>query len=221
AELEVQRRILSPVLERDDFGWMALNVTSPDHRPNNWTPWISASVLTAALLTEPDPNRRERIVHKMLRGQDGFLRFHPADGSCDEGPGYWSRAGGSLLDCLDILNSATNGKLDVFNEPLVQEIGRFIYRAHIAGNFFVDIGDCSARFEPERSLLFRYGRRINDSNLKSLAAAGASAESILESRFLGRQLYAVFDAGEILQFTPATPPLVRDVWLPSEDLQLM
>ncbi|MEK7677484.1 MAG: heparinase II/III family protein, partial [Verrucomicrobiota bacterium] len=221
AELELNRRILSPVFERDDFGWMALNVTRADRRPNNWTPWISASVLTAALLTEPDSNRRVQIVHKMLRSLDGFLRFHPADGSCDEGPGYWGHAGGSMLDGLDVLHSATGGKLDVYAEPIIQEIGRFIYRAHIDGDYFVPIGDCAARFAPERGLVFRYGKRIHDPNLKALAAAGASVESILGDRFMGRQLNAVFEAADILQFAPASPPRVRDVWLASEELQLM
>ncbi len=221
AELELQRRILTPVCERDDFGWMALDVTSVSRRPNNWTPWICASVLTATLLSEPDPGRRVQIVHKMLRGLDGFLRYHPADGSCDEGPGYWGHAGGSLLDGLDVLHSATGGKLDVYADPLVQEIGRFIYRAHIAGDYFVPIGDCAARFEPERGLVFRYGQRINDPNLKTLAASGATVESILGGRFLGRELAAVFVAGELLASGPGTPPLLRDVWLASEDLQLM
>jgi hypothetical protein len=221
AELELQRRILTPVYDRDDFGWMALNVSSPDRRPNNWTPWISASVLTTALLAEPDANRRAQIVHKMLRSLDGFLRFHPTDGSCDEGPGYWSRAGGSLLDCLDVLHSATGGKLDVYSHDLVRQIGRFIYRAYIADDYFVPIGDCAARFEPERSLVFRYGKRIDDPNLKALAAHAASVDSILGGRFLGRQLYAVFDAVEILESASASPPLLRDVWLSSEELQLM
>jgi hypothetical protein len=221
AGLELQRRVLTPVFERDDFGWMALNVTSPDHRPNNWTPWISASVLTTALLSEPDPNRRMQIVHKMLRSLDGFLRFYPADGSCDEGPSYWGRAGGSLLDCLDVLHSATDGKLDVYADPLVQEIGQFIYRAYIGGDYFVPIGDCPARFEPEHDLVFRYGKRIGDPNLKALGAHGASIDSILGERFLGRQLPAVFDAEEILASASVAPPLLRDVWLGSEDLQLM
>lgn len=221
AELELKRRILTPVFERDDFGWMALNITNRSRRPNNWTPWISASVLTTALLSESDADRRVPIVHKMLRSLDGFLRFHPADGSCDEGPGYWSRAGGSVLDCLDVLHSATGGKLDVYADPLVQEMGRFIYRAHISGDYFVPIGDCAARFEPEHALVFRYGQRIHDPNLKALAASGASVDSILGGRFLGRQLYAVFSAGEILASAPASPPLLRDVWLGSDDLQLM
>ncbi len=221
AEIELKRRILTPVFERDDFGWMALNITNRSRRPNNWTPWISASVLTTALLSESEADRRVPIVHKMLRSLDGFLRFHPADGSCDEGPGYWSRAGGSLLDCLDVLHSATGGKLDVYADPLVQEMGRFIYRAHISGDYFVPIGDCVARFEPEHELVFRYGQRIHDPNLKALAASGASVESILGGRFLGRQMYAVFNAAEILALAPASPPLLRDVWLGSEDLQLM
>jgi hypothetical protein len=221
AEAELQRRILTPVHERDDFGWMALNVTSADRRPNNWTPWISASVLAVALLCETDTDRRVRLVHKMLRSLDGFLRFHPADGSCDEGPGYWGRAGGSLLDCLDVLHSATGGKLDVYSNPLVQAIGRFIYRAHIAGDYFVPIGDCAARFEPERGLVFRYGKRIHDPNLNALAGSGASVESILGGRFLGRQLSAVFEAGEILALGSVSPPLLRDVWLPSDELQLI
>ncbi|MHC1769388.1 MAG: hypothetical protein AB9869_34745 [Verrucomicrobiia bacterium] len=221
ARIELQRRILAPVLERDDFGWMALNVTRPDQRPNNWTPWISASILATALLQEPDADRRVQIVHKMLRSLDGFLRFHPADGSCDEGPGYWGRAGGSLLDCLEILHSATGGKLNVFGEPLVQEIGRFIFRAHIDGDYFVPIGDCPARFDPEHSLVFRYGKCIGDPNFAWLAAHGASIESILGSRFLGRQIYAVFNAGELMASASASRPALRDVWLGSEDLELL
>ncbi|HEY5913646.1 MAG TPA: heparinase II/III family protein [Verrucomicrobiae bacterium] len=221
AQMELERRILTPVLDRNDFGWMALNVTSPEHRPNNWTPWISASVLTTTLLSESDTGRRVRTVHKMLRSLDGWLKFHPSDGSCDEGPGYWGRAGGSLLDCLDLLHSATGGKLDVYAEPLVQEIGRFIYRAYIGGDYFVPIGDCAARFEPERGVVFRYGKSIDDPNLTALAAYGATVESVLDDRFMGRRLNEVFNAEEILASPPASPPLLREVWLGSADLQLM
>jgi hypothetical protein len=221
AEFELQHRILAPVHDRNDFGWMALNVTSPDHRPNNWTPWISASVLTTTLLSESDTGRRVRTVHKTLRSLDGWLKFHPSDGSCDEGPGYWGRAGGSLLDCLDLLHSATGGKLNVYPEPLVREIGRFIYRAYIGGDYFVPIGDCDARFEPERGVVFRYGKCIDDPNLKALAAYGASVESVLEDTFMGRRLNEVFNAGEILSSNPGSPPLLREVWLGSVDLQLM
>jgi len=221
AALELDRRVLRPVLDRDDLGWMALNVTRPEQRPNNWTPWIAASVLTADLLCEPDHDRRARIAHKMLRSLDGFLVFHPPDGSCDEGPGYWGQAGGSLFDALEILHSATGGKLDVYGDPLVRNIGQFIVRAHIAGDYFVPVGDCAARFEPDRGLVFRYGKRIHDPTMQALASAGASVESIMAGRFFGRQLPAVFEAGEILAAGSVSAPLLREVWLPSDDLQLM
>jgi hypothetical protein len=221
-DFEIQHRILSPVLERD-FGWMGFD-RSGRSRPNNWNPWINASVLTATLIIETNAERRVRLVHKVLRSLDCFLQPYPSDGSCDEGPGYWGHAGGSLLDCLELLHSATDGRSDVFTDPLIQNIGRFFHRAHIAGDWFVAIGDCSARLDFDRALVFRYGQRIGDPHLKSLAAAGATPESIFESaggRYLGRQLWSVFRASAILGHQPATEPLVRDVWLESEDMQLM
>lgn len=222
AERELEQRILAPVLQRDNFGWMALNVTHPDRRPNNWTPWIAASVLTAALTSETDPEKRVLITHKMLRSIDGFLKFHPADGGCDEGPGYWGRAGASLLDCLDLLHSATGGKLDVFDQPLIQEIGRFILRARIAGDYYAPIGDCPARMTPDRTVLFRYGKRIDDSALMAMAAEGASASSVLEEKnTMGRLIYAVFDFPALRAIPPAPVPYPRDVWLPSDDMQFM
>jgi hypothetical protein len=111
--------------------------------------------------------------------------------------------------------------LDVYSEPLIQEIGRFICRAYIAGDYFVPIGDCAARFESEHGVVFRYGKRINDPNLKALGASGASVESLLTGRFFGRLLPVVFEAEEILASSSAQPPLLREAWLPSEELQLL
>jgi hypothetical protein len=221
ARLELEKRILNPVFERD-FGWMALNVASAERRPNNWTPWIASSVLTAALLCDTNDARRVAVTHKMMRSLDGFLKFHPADGGCDEGPGYWSRAAGSAFDCLDLLHSASGGQIDRFGEPLIREMGRFICRVHIAGDYYVPIGDCGARLEPERSLLHRYGWRINDADLLAAASHQASMENVLpDNQYFGRQIYAVFNAAEILARSQAKPAVLRDAWLPSEDMQLM
>lgn len=221
---EIDRRILTPFLERDDFGWMAFYNVTRTHRPNNWNPWINASVLTAALLVEPDADRRAQLAHKVLRSVDRFLLAHPADGSCDEGPGYWGHAGGSLFDTLELLHRATAGQFDVFGEPLIQEIGRFMYRAHVADDYYVPVGDCSARLTPYRALVYAYGKRIQEPRLVAQAAQGATLETVLESasdRYFGRLLGAVFNVSALLAERTASPPLVRDVWLPSEDLQLM
>jgi hypothetical protein len=221
-EGELDRRILTPVLTRD-FGWMGFGAQTRAGRPNNWNPWICSSVLTAALLIESETERRAQIVHKLLRCLDCFLQPYPADGGCDEGPGYWSRAGGSLFDNLELLSSASQGKIDLFQNSLVQEIGRFVYRAHISGSYFVDLGDCPARIEIDRGLVFRFGERINDPHLKVLAAYGATAETVLASseRSLGRHLASVFTMSRLLALRPPAPPLVREVWLGSHDMQWM
>jgi hypothetical protein len=220
---EVDRRLLTPFLVRD-FGWMGFGSTNRAARPNNWNPWINASVLTATLVLEEDEPRRVRLVHRSLRSLDRFLQPYPEDGGCDEGPGYWSRAGGSVLDCLELLSSATNGRLDVFSNPLIGEMGRFIQRVHIADDWFVDLGDCPAKTGIERDLVFRYGRAIGDADLRALATSGASMPELtdaVDSIDFGRALHTLFDLPEIVAGSGATAPLVRDAWLGSEDLQMM
>ncbi len=127
--LEVDRRILTPALERDDFWWMGF---SP-REVNNWNPWINSNWLASVLLLERDPERRVRAVRKIARSLDRFVDAYPDDGGCDEGPSYWGRAGASLFESLELLHAATGGRIDVYREPVVRAIGQYIARAYIAG----------------------------------------------------------------------------------------
>lgn len=217
---EIGLRLLSPNLERDDFWWMGLSGGTV----NNWNPWICSNWLTCVLLVEPDAGRRIRSVHKILRCLDQFLNAYPRDGGCDEGPGYWSRAGASLYDCLELLGSASGGKIDVFGAPLVQEIGRYIYRAHIAGPFFINFADAAAKAGPDPGVVFRYGKAIGDKTMigfgSFLAARKKLGEGPVPGQFgtLGRTLPTLFCLEELLR-VPPVEPLIRDVWLP--ELQVM
>ena len=135
--LEVDRRILTPNLERDDFWWMGFT----PREVNNWNPWINSNWLASVLLLERDPERRVRAVRKIARSLDRFVDAYPDDGGCDEGPSYWGRAGASLFESLELLHAATGGRLDVYREPVVRAIGQYIARAYIAGEYYVDMGD--------------------------------------------------------------------------------
>lgn len=218
--LEVQRRILSVNLERDDFWWMGFNGRSV----NNWNPWICSNWLAAVLLLEEDQARRTASLHKILRCLDNFLGPYPRDSGCDEGPGYWSRAGGSLYDCLELLHSASHGRIDVFDRPLIREIGRYIYRAHIFDRYYVNFADAAARLNAEGPLIFRYGTRIQDPVLRGFGAYLARQQGIGEGRIqgsfgvLGRTLPTLFGLADLAEAAPAVP-LMRDMWLP--DLQVM
>ena len=90
--LEIDRRVLTPCLTRDNFSWMGFS----GGPPNNWNPWICPNWLTSALVMERDEARRQAAVSKILRCLDNFLNGYADDGGCDEGPGYWGRAGDSF-----------------------------------------------------------------------------------------------------------------------------
>lgn len=225
--LETERRILQPYLDREDWGYLGYTWrrrTGYVRPVNNWNPWVNSNVLTAALILERDPVRRLALVHKVMETLDAFVEPYPADGGCDEGPSYWNRAGGSLFDVLDLLHSASAGRIDVFDTPLVKAIGQYISRTYIGGPYFINFADASAKITIEAPLVFRFGRAIGDRTMMGFGAFAARQErlgdGVLPASFgvLGRILPALFSLDALLA-EPPVEPLVRDAWFP--DLQVM
>jgi hypothetical protein len=220
-KLESANRVLNPLRDRDDFWWMGLGdnvhpITGKKRRVNNWNPWIISNWLTAALILDEDEDSRVQHIAKALKSLDQFIDPYPEDGGCDEGPSYWGRAGASLFDCLELLDSATGGTINVYDDPKIQEIGRFVYRAQIADRYFVNFADASALVLPSASITYLYGKRIGDNDLMDLGAWAADQRRQTESWALdtiGRALPAMFAYQEILARNPRQP-LPRDVWLP-------
>lgn len=219
-ETEIQTRILEVNRRRIDFPWQG-NLT--DRRVNNWNPWICSNWLTCLLAIETDPRARTESLHCLLQTLDRFLDPYPADGGCDEGPNYWGRAGASLYDNLELLYGATGGALDMFQERVIQEIGRFIYRAHIADDYYLNFADASAIVEPEAMLVYNYGKCIADPTMQSfgiwlaerqqLLTRGLANEGERKPSSIGRALPALFSLAEI-EGKSGGPPLPQDVWLP-------
>ena len=165
---EIEARILDPALARDDFWWMGLG--DPGRKLNNWTPWIVSNWLLCSLLADDNPGRRLAGIYKAAGCLDRYLAQLPADGGCDEGPSYWGRAGGSLFDGLEILHSASHGELTCYDEPLVREIGAYIARVHIGGDWFVNFADAPARPRLRPHTVYGYGVRTRQSSLMQLGA---------------------------------------------------
>ncbi|MBL7082605.1 MAG: heparinase II/III family protein [Candidatus Aminicenantes bacterium] len=217
---EVQHRIISVNLERENFWWMGFN----NRRVNNWNPWICSNWLTAVLILEKDPERKIQSIYKIMKCLDNFMNPYPSDGGCDEGPSYWNRAGGSLYDCLELLHSASNGKINIFNKPLIQEIGRYIYRVYIHDRYFINFADAAAKLSANPSLIFRYGKSIKDKNMIGFGAFLAKQQNMGEDYIrgsfgcLGRVLPALFYLDELLNAEPKVP-MARDSWMP--ELQVM
>ncbi|HEY3558980.1 MAG TPA: heparinase II/III family protein [Kribbella sp.] len=149
---EVDRRVLTPFVEVRDWRWLT-------GFTNNWNPWIHSNVTACALLLEPDPVRRTRIVDLVVQGLDVFLDSYPDDGGCDEGASYWTRAGGSVADNLVLLYDATGGRLDGFGHPKLRPITSYLPAMHIDDRWYVNFADCPAQLaDPSAAYpLYRLG----------------------------------------------------------------
>ena len=140
----MKRRILDIYLKRCDFWWMGYR-ENEGVVLNNWVPWCHSNIITAFLILEEDPVRAVEAVIKSMYSMDRFLKTYHEDGGCDEGPVYWTRAGASLLEYLELLYGASEGRIDFFDEPLVKEIGRYIRRVHINEDYYVNFADAAAK----------------------------------------------------------------------------
>lgn len=242
--MEAKRRILDPLLERNDFTWMGLqeerehekawidvgaNVVRPKRvHLNNWNPWVNSNWLMTNMLLEQDAERRQRAIEKSCRSLDEFLSDYSPDGGCEEGPVYWQRSPGSYFDCCRTLSSAVNGAAGVMTHPFVQRMGQYIADVHIAGNAYVNYGDAHMEDAPTPELVYRYGLAAK---LPSLAAFGAFHSALdsmgatgnaakLEAAVgaglpsLARSLPDVLCAREIRSAQKADA-LGRDAWYPA------
>ncbi|WP_274654602.1 heparinase II/III domain-containing protein [Paenibacillus humicola] len=218
-QFEVKRRILDPYLQRTDFWWMGFN---QEKMLNNWNSWCNSNCLAAFILLEDDPNRREAAVIKVMRSLDQYIYRLHSDGGCEEGPKYWMYAGGTIFDCLELLYGVSGGKIDVYQEPQIQQIGRYIYKAFIDDSYFVNFADSPAQVHIPAELTYRYGRRIGDERLCELGAMvqKKKQEEAIRSEFssMFRLLPALFHYTEVEQYSGESP-YIRDAWL--DGIQVM
>jgi hypothetical protein len=113
---------------------------------------------------------------------DNFTAHYPEDGYCDEGPGYWGGAGGNLFDCLELIENMTGGKITVYDNPLIKNIGEYISRSNIDGNYFLNFSDARPTLKYDGLMMMRFGKKCGSETLYSFG-------KMLAARFDGRQHY--------------------------------
>lgn len=161
---ETNQRFFEPMLTRGDrYNWM-----SKTKAVNNWNPWIMSNWMLSNLLLEKQADKRAQMLYASLSGLDRYLNGLGEDGGCDEGPSYWFAAGGSVYDCLELLQQST--KLQVYDHPLIQKMAAYVYKAHIDGYYFTNFADADPVLKPDGLMLYRFGTAIADKQLESLGA---------------------------------------------------
>ena len=245
---EITTKVLEPYYTRDDFWWMSLrpeegySVNTPDNpwrdyrndnNPNllvsakitgsgvnNWNPWVNYNMLNTILLMEEDPDKKRRAIRKLIRSLDQFPNSYPDDGGCDEGPSYWGVAGSVLFQSLATLKRATDGKFDVFEDPLIQNIGKYFYKVNIHAPYFINFADADPATGGQPYNVYQYGKAIKDPVMQQFGAYLARLNNWGEKSLSGRindQIRQLVHLDEILN-AEAKEALPDHFWLPDTQI---
>ena len=153
---------------------------------NNWVTHIVSGTLFAAAICTEDYELRCRVVDKAMRYLDNFTAHYPADGYCDEGPGYWSAAGGAYFDSLETIEDMSGGKITVYDSPIVKNMGEYIANFNIDGNWFLNFADCHPHLEADGKMIMRYGKKCDSEELYSFGKMAECGTPLNKYYFFGR-----------------------------------
>ena len=134
---------------------------------NNWITNITSNILMAAAVTVKDFAIRKRVMEVAMHRLDTYVANQPEDGFCEEGPGYWGGAGGSLFDCLELIEDMSGGKINVYSCPIIRSIGEYIAKFHIDGLYYLNFADAYPRLKYDGKMIIRYGAKCGSDELYS------------------------------------------------------
>lgn len=160
---ETNRKIFEPLKDTKRYTWLSTN-----NPVNNWNPWIVSNLLIADLLLEKDAQKRSDNAYQYMVFLDRYFNSLGDDGGCDEGPSYWFAAGASAYDALAILESATNGKINIYDHDLIRKMAAYVYKVHIADDYFVNFADADPKLKPDGLMLYRFGKAVQDPELTAM-----------------------------------------------------
>jgi hypothetical protein len=222
-EWEMERRLLMPYLEHDDYWWMGLNHDQP---VNNWNPWINSNMLVCFLIGAKYFPGSYAGAAKTIRSLNRYLAAYPEDGGCDEGPSYFTRAGSSLFDCIEELSHSTDVSY-LYADVKIRNMAAYVYKVYIAQKYYVNYADASAMVSMPAGLVARIGEKIQDDTLVRFAeylrqsqftASGNDANASNFSVF--RELSDLFtETGEADAETGGPPIFPKAGWF--KDIQVI
>ena len=211
---EIERRILRPAVTKD-YWWKKAGM--------NWNPWICSNWLTCILISEHDAARRDKAISQIRQAAQAFIDAYPADGGCDEGPGYWDRAAASLFEVMRLLG-------DESPSQKVRNMAAYCYRTYIGNEYCVNFADAhDIKAAQQVNIVYPFGRYLDDRTMREFGAWMGRQKQVLtdpaalydkSGNFptLGRELYFLRSIADFMR-EEAREPLLDNVWLP--DLQIM
>lgn len=218
---EIKQRMLQPAM-KGRYWWKTAGM--------NWNPWICSNWLACVLICESDRKAQLDAVEQILKAMDHFVDAYPADGGCDEGPGYWDRAAASLYECMNLLRTATGGKIDMSTNEKIRAMASYAYKTYIENDYCITFADThDNKMLQQLNIVYPFGLYLNDPVMREFAAYMAKQKNLLGNAAalydksgnyptLARELFFMRNINSLLAEKP-NEPLLDDVWLPN--LQIM
>lgn len=216
---ELEERTIKPYMNEENYYWWQAFRATPTTMVNNWNPWCNSNVLQTLMLLENDPDKLAAGVYRTMQSVDRFLNYTHADGACEEGPSYWGHAGGKLFDYLDMLSEITGGRVTLFANPMIKNIGEYISRSYVGNGWVVNFADASAQGDGNAPLIYRFGKAVNSPEMTSFAAM-MNKNVVSSSRDIYRILKTLAIRDELSAIKPAhiTP---ANTWYPETEFCYM
>lgn len=161
---EIEKRFLTPYLERDNLWYMGFETDTSIWSINNWTTHMNRAAVSAAL-SLGDADLARKVILRAAESLDIYIDLHAADGYCDEGPSYWNAAGATMIFALSLIDSAVAGGGEILRLPRVRALAEFIADVHVTGDRFIAYADAVAHMEPTRAYRIYAVGELTDSDV--------------------------------------------------------
>ena len=177
---------------------------------------LQKTLLTFMLL-ENDKDVLANAVYESMRSVDEYINYVKSDGACEEGPSYWGHAAGKLFDYLEMLKTITGGKVDVFDDESIKNMGEYIYRSYVGNGWVVNFADASAKGGGDAFLIYRYGKAVNSEGMKRFAGLLMPKVSAPQPSV---DFYRLFSSLDIVdELSKVTPGIIHEqfTWYPQTE----
>ena len=164
---EVNRRLLTPWLQRHDHYWM---YSTEARTVNNWNGVCNGNLLTAALHLEPEPARLAELVVRASHSLADFIDGFEIDGGSEEGVSCWAFGFGNFTMAAALLEQRTNGRLTFMDDVTrMRDIARFPLRTLLSPGIWVEISDTHPAMACPLWLIGWLAQRLDIPELYTLA----------------------------------------------------
>ena len=162
---KLRHRIIDCYNSHNDFFWFGFD----GRRVNNWNPWINSNILRIAR-TVCGHDEACKVMLKVMKSLDCYLRWYPEDGACDEGPVYWFKAGVCLMECIAMLKEYSGGTIDLYSQQKIKNTLEFYSKIYVGGGRAVNFADAASKSICSYGVLYHAAKAAGNTEMINFCA---------------------------------------------------